>query len=290
MNIKPPTLDDLDLLAQQYGLELSIDDLESFQGLMAGPIASYERIDQLTEPKPAVKYARAGGYRPEPGDNPLNAWYQKCSIKGARGGKLKGKTKVAGAIQRRVVMRVDPHQHRHHASDRAGDMIAIAQHVILTAGPPIAGIKREALDQVMGVAVRNTAFPHDQAKAVKSRIAGGFAPQRPVGHHPHIRKACLRVGHDAHCPAMVLAVGDIVASAAPSVEQPGAFAGLPVEQLGCHGEAFGAARDAVAGMGDEPRAIRGSGIGHSPHPCPRAPPASRGYSRAAFIAKIVSCG
>ena len=91
MNIKPPTLDNLDLLAQQYGLELSIDDLESFQGLMAGPIASYERIDQLTEPKPAVKYARAGGYRPEPGDNPLNAWYQKCSIKGARGGKLKGK-------------------------------------------------------------------------------------------------------------------------------------------------------------------------------------------------------
>ena len=60
MKIKPPTLDDLDLLAQQYGLELSIDDLESFQGLMAGPIASYERIDQLTEPKPAVKYPRAG--------------------------------------------------------------------------------------------------------------------------------------------------------------------------------------------------------------------------------------
>ncbi len=92
MKIKPPTLDDLDLLAQQYGLELSIDDLESFQGLMAGPIASYERIDQLTEPKPTVKYPRAGGYRPEPGDNPLNAWYQKCAIKGARGGKLKGKT------------------------------------------------------------------------------------------------------------------------------------------------------------------------------------------------------
>ena len=79
--------------------------------------------------------------------------------------------------------------------------------------------------------------------------------------------------------AMVLPVGDIVASAAPSVEQPGAFAGLPVEQLGCHGEAFGAARDAVAGMGDEPRAIRGSGIGHSPHPCPRAPPTTQPCSQ-----------
>jgi amidase len=92
MKIKTPTLDDIDLLAQQFGLELSVDDLESFQGLMAGPIASYERIAQLTEPKPPVKYARTGGYRPDPADNPLNAWYQKCAIKGARSGKLKGKT------------------------------------------------------------------------------------------------------------------------------------------------------------------------------------------------------
>jgi amidase len=92
MKIKTPTLDDIDLIAQQFGLDLALGDLESFQGLMAGPIASYERIDQLVEPKPAVKYPRSGGYRPEPADNPLNAWYQKCSIKGARGGKLKGKT------------------------------------------------------------------------------------------------------------------------------------------------------------------------------------------------------
>ena len=92
MKIKRPTLDDIELIAQQFGLELSIDDLESFQGLMEGPIASYERVDELVEPKPPVKYPRTPGYRPEASENELNAWYYKCSITGARSGKLKGRT------------------------------------------------------------------------------------------------------------------------------------------------------------------------------------------------------
>ena len=94
MKIKHPTFDDIELIAAQFGLELSPDDVESFQELMAGPIASYERIDQLVEPKPAVKYPRSPGYRPEATENPLGAWYYKCSINGARGGKLKGRTVV----------------------------------------------------------------------------------------------------------------------------------------------------------------------------------------------------
>ncbi|MEQ8664053.1 MAG: amidase, partial [Gammaproteobacteria bacterium] len=92
MKIKRPTLDDIELIAQQFGLELSVDDLASFQGLMEGPIASYERLDELVEPKPAVKYPRTAGYRPEPAENPLGAWYYKCSITGARNGRLKGRT------------------------------------------------------------------------------------------------------------------------------------------------------------------------------------------------------
>ena len=92
MKIKTPTLDDIARIADQFGLGLSNDDLVSFQGLMAGPIASYERIDDVTEPKPTVVYPRAGAWRPEPADNPLNAWYYRCAIKGAKTGKLKGRT------------------------------------------------------------------------------------------------------------------------------------------------------------------------------------------------------
>lgn len=92
MKIKPPTLDDIELISQQFGLELSYDDLESFQGLIEGTLLSYDRLDELVEPKPAVKYPRTSGYRPEPTENELNAWYYKCSIPGARSGKLKGRT------------------------------------------------------------------------------------------------------------------------------------------------------------------------------------------------------
>ena len=70
---KLPTLEDLHFIAEEYNLDMTEDDLESFQGLIAGGMASYARIDQLTEPKPPVKYPRDGGYRPQPEDNPLRA-------------------------------------------------------------------------------------------------------------------------------------------------------------------------------------------------------------------------
>src|SRR5437763_9632150 len=48
-------------------------------------------MDQLTQPALPVSYHRSGGYRPSAEENPLNAWYQKCSIKGAASGILAGK-------------------------------------------------------------------------------------------------------------------------------------------------------------------------------------------------------
>ena len=54
-------------------------------------MASYERLDQLVEPAPEVRYPRSGGYRPEPEENPLNAWYWRCGIKAAQEGPLSGK-------------------------------------------------------------------------------------------------------------------------------------------------------------------------------------------------------
>ena len=39
----------------------------------------------------AVKYPRDAGFRPPASDNRLNAWYWRCSIKGATSGPLVGK-------------------------------------------------------------------------------------------------------------------------------------------------------------------------------------------------------
>src|SRR5713101_133496 len=86
-----PTIEQLRETAQTYGLHLSDADLESFTGLMDAVLESYRRIDQLPEPALTVRYPRSGGYRPAASENPLNAWYQKCTIKGASTGILAGK-------------------------------------------------------------------------------------------------------------------------------------------------------------------------------------------------------
>ena len=92
MNVKPPTIDELRYIAAEYHLDMSDDDLASFQGLIAGSLPAYQRIHELTEPKPEVRYPRTSGYRPQPEDNPLKAWYYKTAIKGAASGPLSGKT------------------------------------------------------------------------------------------------------------------------------------------------------------------------------------------------------
>ena len=92
MRVKPPSLDALEQIAESYGMDLSEEDLQSFQGLIAPIMASYERLDQLPEPTLDVKYPRTSGYRPAPEDNPLNAWYWRSEIRGSDSGPLSGKT------------------------------------------------------------------------------------------------------------------------------------------------------------------------------------------------------
>src|SRR5947199_6151802 len=92
MAVKTPTLDDLAHIAASYSLSLAPQDLESFRGLMTGMLASYVRLDELTEPTLPVKYSRSPGFRPQPEDNPLGAWYWRTELKGAPSGPLAGKT------------------------------------------------------------------------------------------------------------------------------------------------------------------------------------------------------
>src|SRR5262250_1951536 len=92
MSPRLPTIEQILDIASFYGLHLDREDAASFRGLMGGAMASYARLDELAEPKLAVKYPRTPGYRPSPEENPRNAWYRKVSVKGASSGKLEGKT------------------------------------------------------------------------------------------------------------------------------------------------------------------------------------------------------
>ena len=92
--VKLPTPEQLREISSSYNLDLSDRDVGSLLGLMKGVMASYDRIDQLVEPplaEPPFKYPRSGGRRPGPEENPLGAWYYRCSIKGAPEGPLSGK-------------------------------------------------------------------------------------------------------------------------------------------------------------------------------------------------------
>ena len=91
MPVRTPSLEQLSEIALEYGLDLSEADLQSFQGLVAGALASCDRLDKLPEPALPVRHPRTPGHRARPEENPLNAWYWRCSIRGAGGGPLSGK-------------------------------------------------------------------------------------------------------------------------------------------------------------------------------------------------------
>ncbi|MEZ5102307.1 MAG: amidase [Thermoleophilia bacterium] len=87
---KPPTLQQLLDIAEDFGIELTEDDAEDFRSLMVGTMDSYRRVETYPELRPEVKYPRTPGYRPAAEDNPFNAWYWRCRIEGADSGPLKG--------------------------------------------------------------------------------------------------------------------------------------------------------------------------------------------------------
>jgi amidase len=89
--VKAPTVEQLEEIARGYNLHLDEIEARSFLGLIEGTLGSYRRLDRLVEPELPVRYSRSGSHRPEPEENPLGAWYRKCSIKGATEGLLSGK-------------------------------------------------------------------------------------------------------------------------------------------------------------------------------------------------------
>jgi amidase len=90
--VQLPTEKTLSELAGRHGLDLSEADLATYQRVIARALPSFQRLDELDEPKLPVRYARTPGYRPSQEENPLNAWYWRCSIEGAQDGPLAGKT------------------------------------------------------------------------------------------------------------------------------------------------------------------------------------------------------
>jgi amidase len=89
--VRAPGIEDILEAADSFGLTLTIEDAESFRGMMAGTAAAYSRLDDLPDPKLPVKYAREPGYRPPASENKHNQWAWRCAVKGKKSGPLANK-------------------------------------------------------------------------------------------------------------------------------------------------------------------------------------------------------
>ncbi|EDO38240.1 predicted protein [Nematostella vectensis] len=91
--VRTPSLSRLADIAGDLGLDLTNEELQQYQEVMAGKFnTTFQKIHELAEPKLPVKYPRTNGYKPSKSQNTLNAWYWCCDIQGAGSGKLHGKT------------------------------------------------------------------------------------------------------------------------------------------------------------------------------------------------------
>ncbi len=94
MGIARPGADQIAAVAEAVNIEVDACQAQQFADLMDGNLSIYEVLDGLPDDLPPVNYPRTRGHRPDPEDNPYNAWYWKSDIAGAAGGPLSGKRVV----------------------------------------------------------------------------------------------------------------------------------------------------------------------------------------------------
>jgi amidase len=94
MTLRRPNVDQLREIATALHMHPTDAELAEYLGLMEANFAAYDRIDQLPDFLPAVKYPRTPGRRPPASENPMNAWYVKTDIPGAATGPLAGRRGV----------------------------------------------------------------------------------------------------------------------------------------------------------------------------------------------------
>jgi amidase len=83
-----PSVEEVQAIGSGLGMSLSAEDAGSFREMMRAAFYSAGRVAELEEPTLPVKYPRDGGYRPDFAENPYNAWYWRCDVRGAEGGPL----------------------------------------------------------------------------------------------------------------------------------------------------------------------------------------------------------
>ena len=89
--VKRPTVQQLQEIVSALHMSMSEREVGEYLDVLEGTMQAYDRIAQLPDYLPEVRYPRTPGTRPAPSENPLGAWSVKSEIKGAPYGPLAGK-------------------------------------------------------------------------------------------------------------------------------------------------------------------------------------------------------
>jgi amidase len=89
--VRRPTLEQMHDIVDSLHLSMSPSEVAEYMEVLEGTFQAYDRVNQLPDYLPPVRYPRTPGYRPGPNENPLNAWAVKTEVRGAAHGPLSGK-------------------------------------------------------------------------------------------------------------------------------------------------------------------------------------------------------
>ena len=92
--VKRPTLEQMKRIVGELHMSMSDHEVGEYLEVLEATMQAYDRVDQLPDYLPEVRYPRTPGTRPSAAENPLGAWYVKTDVKGAPYGPLAGKRVV----------------------------------------------------------------------------------------------------------------------------------------------------------------------------------------------------
>jgi amidase len=92
--VKRPSLEQMKEIVTSLHMSMSDAEISEYMDVMEGTLQAYDRLQELPDNLPPVRYPRTPGYRPGAADNPMNAWAVKSEVRGAPYGPLAGKRVV----------------------------------------------------------------------------------------------------------------------------------------------------------------------------------------------------
>jgi amidase len=89
--VRRPTPEQMHDIVNSLHLNMSPGEVAEYLDVLEGTFQAYDRVNELPDYLPPVRYPRTPGYRPGANENPLNAWAVKTEVRGASHGPLSGK-------------------------------------------------------------------------------------------------------------------------------------------------------------------------------------------------------